>query len=438
MMTTKTKRLFIFVLFFLFSVSCREASAGEKGSEIRLVDSWKSFFLSYRADLGNSLSVADVSAGTVNKLESLVYELSLVNDADFYMAESGAVVSGAALSIKNAYVHAKNALESVAVPEKFRQECFMLIYFMNDYLLCTVESNRTYLFQFVELLTIISLLSVTFVFGGIAWVKNRHKMETLAEQYRQEHLVTATITKVQESERNRISHDLHDTVTQDIRTALMFVHKLDNSDSLTEEQRAIVSKIKQLDEQNMRNIRNIIRNLTPPEIETSNFMTLLAEFSSGIEESNGIPCKFYAEESRLYEKLTADQKLHVFRIVQEGVNNAVKHSGASEISVIVREECGAADSGKSSSADDEKQLSGSRLVFIVSDDGCGIAASKRNEAVPADAAEKNNKDDIVSVLRGGTHLGLSGMKSRATMLGATLEIKSDSEIGTLIKLTLPM
>ena len=414
MKITRTKRLFLIVLFFLFSATCTGAFASDKASEIRLVDSWKAFFESY---ISSNSAAAGISEDTIENLKILVYELSLFSDSDFYFGETESTetesaISAAATSIKEAFFHAGNALGEVSSPEQFQQECSLLIFCMNNYLLSTVETNRTYIFQFVELLTIISLLSVTIILGGTVWVKNRRKMETLAEQYKQEHLVTATITKVQESERNRISHDLHDTVTQDIRTALMFVNKLDNSDSLTEEQKAIVSKIKQIDEQNMKNIRNIIRNLTPPEIETSNFTTLLAEFSSGIQETNNIPCKFYAEETNLTEQLTADQKLHIFRIVQECVNNSIKHSGASEISIIVREENDASDK---------------LLVFLISDDGCGIEASKKKE-----------KDDVVSVLQGGTHLGLSGMKSRATMLGAKLEIISDGEVGTLVKLSVPM
>ena len=90
-----------------------------------------------------------------------------------------------------------------------------------------------------------------------------------------------------------------------------------------------------------------------------------------------------------------------FRIVQESVNNALKHSKASEISVI--------NPGQR------------RLLFLVSDDGIGISGQKA-------------PDDVISQ---NTHLGLKGMKSRAELLGAKLEIKSDKETGTQIKLYLP-
>ena len=119
--------------------------------------------------------------------------------------------------------------------------------------------------------------------------------------------------------------------------------------------------------------------------------------------------EFYAEDPSLFAKLNTEQKLHVFRIVQESVNNALKHSKASEISVILREESGAKNPGQR------------RLLFLVSDDGIGIS-------------EQKAPDDVISQ---NTHLGLKGMKSRAELLGAKLEIKSDKETGTQIKLYLP-
>ena len=80
-------------------------------------------------------------------------------------------------------------------------------------------------FQFIELLTIISVLSIVFIIFLLLFIKNNEKNKRLEEQNKEERLMFETITQVQESERNRISHDLHDTVTQDIRTALLFVHK---------------------------------------------------------------------------------------------------------------------------------------------------------------------------------------------------------------------
>ncbi len=270
--------------------------------------------------------------------------------------------------------------------------------------------------QFIELLSIISLLSIGFVIFLLFYVKSREKRKALEEQNKKEKIITETITQVQENERKRISTDLHDTVTQDIRTSLLFVRKLENSTGLNDEQKNLLLKIQKIEEQNLKNIRHIIRNLTPAEIANANFVQLLSEFCENTGEYSEILVKFHAEPSKLYSKLNAEQKLHIFRIVQESVNNALKHSAAEEVSVIVREEA-----------------EGTKLLFLISDDGKGFSNKEVENAYNelADAGEN-------VILNESTNLGIRGMKSRAEILGARLEIKSDSETGTQVKLVMAL
>ena len=269
--------------------------------------------------------------------------------------------------------------------------------------------------QFIELLSIISVLSIAFVIFLLLHLKNREKNKALEEQNKKEKLITETITQVQENERKRISTDLHDTVTQDIRTALLFARKLENTAGLNDEQKNLLLKIQKIEEQNLKNIRHIIRNLTPAEIANANFVQLLSEFCENTSEAGEILVKFHAEPSILFLKLNAEQKLHIFRIVQESVNNALKHSEAEEVSVIVREE-----------------NDGTALLFLISDDGKGFTNSEEVENACKDLENASEE----SILNESTHLGLRGMKSRAEILGAKLEIRSDSETGTQVKLVM--
>ena len=274
------------------------------------------------------------------------------------------------------------------------------------------ETNLA-VFQFVELLSIISFLSIVFVLFLLSYIKNRDKNRTLEEENKKERLVTETITQVQENERSRISRDLHDTVTQDIRTALLYIHKLTDSTGMTPDQKALLEKIQKIEEENLKNIRNIIRNLTPSEIEMTSIIQLLQELCESVNQNDSIECKFYANESDLFSKITTEQKLHIFRIIQESITNSLKHSKAGEISVIVREEKD--NSGKNAQG----------LLFMICDDGVGFA----------EAQEGKNADNLITQ---STHLGIKGMRSRSTLLGSNLEIKSSSETGTQIKLFVPV
>lgn len=272
------------------------------------------------------------------------------------------------------------------------------------------ETNLA-VFQFIELLSIISILCLAFILFLLSYIKSREKNRNLEEQNRKERLVTETITQVQENERSRISRDLHDTVTQDIRTALLYAHKLGESKNLSEDEKNLLQKIQKIEEENLKNIRNIIRNLTPSEIESASITQLLSELCENTAERSGIECKFYAEETELLSKITTEQKLHIFRIIQESINNAIKHAKASEVSVIVRKE------------NDSTDAKSQGLLFMISDDGIGFSPIQEES------------QDIISQ---STRLGIKGMKSRAALLGAKFEIKSDEETGTQVKLFLPV
>lgn len=138
-----------------------------------------------------------------------------------------------------------------------------------------------------------------------------------------------------------------------------------------------------------------------------------------VNENDSIECKFYANESDLLSKITSEQKLHIFRIVQESITNALKHSKASEISVIVRQK------------EDENDKNTQGLLFMISDDGIGFTESQTSPTNPANSDAENTADTITNQ---STHLGIKGMKSRASLLGAKLEIKSDRETGTQVRL----
>jgi signal transduction histidine kinase len=196
------------------------------------------------------------------------------------------------------------------------------------------------------------------------------------------------------------------------------MHQLMDSSELSDEQKALLDKIQNIEEQNLKNIRNIIRNLTPSQIESASITQLLTELCENINQADGLECKLYAQDTPLFNKITTEQKLHIFRIIQESITNAVKHSGASEISVIARE---------------EKNINENTdgLLFMISDDGVGFSGN--DSGADSTGPSPAPAEDVISQ---STHLGIKGMKSRATLLGARLDIKSGRETGTQVKLFL--
>lgn len=208
------------------------------------------------------------------------------------------------------------------------------------------------------------------------------------------------IIQIQEEERQRLSRELHDTVTQDIRTALLFVRQIQKDNLDSDENKSLIDKIENLETQNLINIRNIIQNLTPTEFETTDLHKLLAEHCNKITLQNKIKCSFFASQDVYFINFSTIKKQNIFRIIQEAITNAIKHSEATEINVLVRRE----------------SENSPKILYFISDDGHGFSAS-----------------DEQDVANQSTHLGINGMKTRAQLIDAELIILSD-ECGTEIKL----
>lgn len=301
----------------------------------------------------------------VERIESCLEKTIFADDSDF----------------KNAAVENFFAIQN----EMFK------FYRAND----TLFASTTRLF--LVLLVGISLLLVLMALLGTMFIQK------ISEKEKREVMLKTTID-VQERERSRISRDLHDTVVQDARSVLFFTEKLKTLVPQGE-QSELVSTIISIEQENLNEMRSIIKNLSPPELDKNDFRTIVVEYcnkfsrnSKLLNPENPLECKFFAEQNVPFEKLSSDQKLHLFRIIQEALNNAQKHAKAEECSVIFR-------------------FADNVLTLLICDDGIGFDAENFSDA--------KNEDE------NGTHIGLRGMKARAELLGGKLRIKSN-ETGTEI------
>lgn len=344
-----------------------------------------------------------------DELLSLEKEIAAYCASDIYMEEHSNSGDDVSEHVKRAESLVKDALFVIHNGDEnaWRTCCASLVLCMTGLMKSVFENSRSYFMPFVFLLSAISVLGIIVVLIGLEYARRVGEFKRISEQNERRRLVIRTTTQVEESERGRISRDLHDTVMQDIRTILLYARNFDGSKHLGDEDRETAGQIIMLSERAMTAACQIVRNLAPPEIELVNFTALLSEHCASVEKASAMRCTFYAEPSELYQRLSAGQRLHIFRIVQESITNAVKHSGAEEISVIAREE----DGGK--------------LVFIVSDDGHGFDGTEAAHGTITPCDDET-----------GTRLGIYGMRSRAAMLDAELVIKSDPDIGTQVKLIL--
>jgi two-component system, NarL family, sensor kinase len=144
------------------------------------------------------------------------------------------------------------------------------------------------------------------------------------EEEKQQALLNASI-KFQEEERNRIAADLHDDVGPLLATARLYL----NENIINQEPAAQLQSIfsaKQIIDDAIQLIRNISHSMMPPTLKNFGLESALSDLFQKINGSGTLNASVRFHDYRTRIKL--EQELHIFRVVQELVNNIMKHSNA--------------------------------------------------------------------------------------------------------------
>jgi PAS domain S-box-containing protein len=198
------------------------------------------------------------------------------------------------------------------------------------------------------------------------------------------------VLKIYETERHRIGQDLHDDLMQNLIGIDVLIKMVMNSlkqkksaiDNLDEES-ARLKEVTHFLEHAVSKSRRLARGLCPVDMSYEGFLPAIRQMAEEITGIYNIDCSVEIhEEMPSFDELTMR---HIYYIVSEAINNAVKHSCAARIIVALLKE-------------------GGKLAMIVRDNGKGYG-------------EANNSGD---------GLGLRIMKYRADIIGIELKIESAS------------
>ena len=145
-------------------------------------------------------------------------------------------------------------------------------------------------------------------------------------------LLEAAVTTATEEERCRIARDLHDGLGQELASTLFLSDVLQRD--LTERgatEAAQAAQIHALIEKSLAATREIARGLYPVPLEPDGLMTALQNLADHVTRGSHIECSFDTDSAVLIDDLTL--ATHLYRIAQEAVNNAFKHSGSDRIDI---------------------------------------------------------------------------------------------------------
>lgn len=204
-----------------------------------------------------------------------------------------------------------------------------------------------------------------------------------------EHQVLEAATR----EQHRISRDLHDSVGQELTGLGYLAQSLSRKlAAKSEKDSQIARAIAESVQTTLGEVRGAIRGLAPVELDSHGFMAALEQLVGTTRERFDIRCRVTYDQPVLVEDNSV--ATHLFRIVQEAINNSIKHANAREILVTL-----------------ESKLN--QLELTVQDDGVGFDRQQRHSG-----------------------LGLNTMMYRARAIGASLSIVSSPGAGTKVVCTL--
>jgi signal transduction histidine kinase len=219
----------------------------------------------------------------------------------------------------------------------------------------------------------------------------RRRIRRLQQEQAAQEAFSRQLIESQERERKRIAAELHDSLSQ---TLSIIKNRAVLSLQAESAERALgqMEDIAEAAGEALAEVREIVHGLRPVEIDRLGLTKALGAMVKKVSGSSGI--RIAAEIDPLDGTFPGDAEMNVYRIVQEGLSNIVKHSGASEAGVYVRRHP-------------------QSVEIVMRDSGKGFSPEA---VVPAH----------------GSGLGLMSIAERARIIGAKLQVVSAPRQGTTV------
>ena len=216
--------------------------------------------------------------------------------------------------------------------------------------------------------------------------------QEMAERERLE----AALIQVSEAQQKSIGRELHDGLGQHLTSIAFFGAALQQKlDEQARPEAEAAQKIVELVNQSIDMTRRVARGLYPAALEFQGLAAALEQLADNTQALKGVSCVLRADpDARVSDPLVA---INLYRVAQEAVNNAVKHSQARHLQI------------------DLARVNGNHRLSI-SDDGVGLDPERIKQA---------------------QGLGMHGLRVRARLLGGRLEIERNTQGGTTVAVIYP-
>jgi signal transduction histidine kinase len=223
-------------------------------------------------------------------------------------------------------------------------------------------------------------------------MKQRRELETAHEQIAQ---YAVTVEKLSISrERNRLARELHDTLAHTLSAATVKLNAIQVVwDANPTKARSMLVEVIAAMNDGMVEVRRSLRDLRSTPLEDLGLRLALEQLAQSAAQRGSLQLDLRLPST--FDGFTADNEQGIYRIIQEAVENVVRHAQARHLRVSA-------------------VLSDTEYHFCIADDGVGFDVTKTHKQ---------------------SHFGLNGMIQRALLMGSTLHISSAPGEATKIEFT---
>ncbi|MBI4321778.1 MAG: HAMP domain-containing protein [Chloroflexi bacterium] len=232
-------------------------------------------------------------------------------------------------------------------------------------------------------------------------VENARLYEEVQQKEEQRRQLLDKVILAQEEERKRIARELHDEIGQALTALVMTLGSAEEGlPSEMAELKRRLGGIRDLTADTLQEIRRLMLDLRPTLLDDLGLIAALGWYAETHLARAHVEVLF--ESSGMKQRLPAQMETVLFRVVQEAINNIVKHSGAKTARIRM-------------------EWKDATISTVIEDDGRGFDVS----------LPRNGNDS-------GLGLGLLGMEERITLLGGSFRIESAPNQGTRLSLKIPV
>jgi len=239
-----------------------------------------------------------------------------------------------------------------------------------------------------------AMLTLMLLTGALVVAFNRRLFGSITDLSAQRSTLSRKLISTQEETLRSVSRELHDEFGQILTAIGVMARRAERHAAGGAAVAEELSELQTVAQDALNKVRSLSQSLQPVILQESGLLATIDWYLPVVERQTSLKIHYRRPAADL--PLPYDAAIHVFRVVQEALNNTVRHSGSKEAHVRIRHE-------------------GSRAIVEVEDAGKGIAQGAG---------------------RGG--IGLVAMRERAALLGGRLDILPGTAGGTLIQLEVPL